>query len=167
MIYFFKCPETGKEIMIIKGASHIFWAVQGVQFDCERTINCFLDFNQVATRSMTETALNQARPYRNKLLYAKDMQEIILRACGGENTSGDSQIFLCDNCGTASRYRTQLSMGCRQCETLVQPYGYLVTHDPSFIHRFAYVFQDNNLHRMTSAEFLHLSKRLLQSIADA
>lgn len=166
MIYMFMCPETGREIMIIKGASHLFRAVQGVQYGCEGIVQLFLEFNHVATRSMTKIARIQATPYLRKIVLAKDMQETMLRASDGENGSGDNQSFLCENCATPSRYRTHLRMRCRQCEALVQPYGYLITYDPEFMQVFRNLFEDNTRQWMMSEEFVQLSKRLLQSIAD-
>ena len=166
MIYIYNIPQTDEKIVIINGASHLFRAVEGVQNGCEGVIPLFYDFDRVATRSMTKNASEQASVYQDRMDIAEDWKKILLEASNGINASGDNKHFLCNNCGTASRYKTHLQMRCRQCEALVQPYGYLLIHDEEFSLTLRYLFEDNIQHLLTNQKFLQLSSRLLGSISD-
>ena len=44
MIKLFICPQTGKKIVIISGASNLFWASQAARNECQEMIDQIHDF---------------------------------------------------------------------------------------------------------------------------
>lgn len=183
MVNFYICPKTRKMVVIIKGASDLFYAIAKIERECKYKLMwghlALCNLKKVTTRSLDNKVKDRTEELNKRMSASKELKVVLRQTAGHRNASGQQERYLCPDCGTGSRrYQllvkpstqhtwspsTKLNQHCPECNGFVQQHGYLVIHDKYLISMIMFIFELNKCYKLNDEQFKNASKYLLATI---
>ena len=174
MFNLYHCGQTGKDILIINGVSHLYRII------FRRREECILDEDRLrAETNVTRTReirradlLSKIRPRYEKIMKVIDvLNEIyVYQDSKGKSLITISEMTLCTDCGYQPRIPYVHRQSCIKCQKMIQPYGYLIIHDTEWIETILSIItrdgEGKQFNVLKSEEFVRMVTRLMEEESD-
>ena len=173
---------TSKKIMIINGASHLWWTMNQVRRFYVDHINFMFNFNTMEYHTMvTRTNKKQAKSsiplLMNKRLAAQAICDALDTAYVANTLQGGTcfkinDTMICDGCGKKPAedfFHRVCDNGCTdqvplQLPHIIKPYGYIIIHDDYWINKFTKALNPDDFHKLTSKQFVQMIAPLFDGL---
>ena len=161
MINYYVCPEAGRKILIIKGASHLLNATTKMGATFQHEVARLSNFTGNSHQQVF-SAHCKLNSLRRRIGMVRTISDTLSRNCFF-NTSQTLKCTQCENMDPITPGQG-INVNCSNCGALMQPFGYLIIHQEEHVNTILKIFPQHMCNELTTQEFVNLSVMFLDGI---